>query len=196
MVRRNLTVDTLLEETDKWRAELEALRAIVLECKLTETVKWGKPCYRFGKANLVILYGLKDSCAMGFMKGALLEDARGILLKPGENSQSGRWIKFTDLSQIRKMKPVLKAYIREAIDAEKAGLKVDFKPGRELVYPEELQRKLDDDATFRQAFEALTPGRRRGYNLYFSAARQSKTRESRIEKCVTKILAGKGMHDR
>ena len=184
----NPKVDQYLSKAARWREELKQLRAILLACPLTEELKWGKPCYTFEKSNVVVLYGLKESCAIGFLKGALLKDAKGILGKPGENSQSMRWLKFTDVPGIAKMKPVLKAFIREAIEAEKAGLKVDFKEKNELVFPEELSSKLDKTPDLKKAFAALTPGRQRGYVLYFSAAKQSETRASRIEKCAPKIL--------
>ena len=169
---------------------------IILGCELTEELKWGKPCYTFRKSNTVIIIPLKETCALMFCKGALLKDARGLLGKPGENTQAGRWIKFTSVREIDKMEPTLKAYIQEAIDAEKAGLKVEFKKSTELAYPEEFQKKLDENPAFKAAFNALTPGRRRAYNLFFSAAKQSKTRESRIEKWTPQILNGKGMNDR
>jgi uncharacterized protein YdeI (YjbR/CyaY-like superfamily) len=189
-------VDVYLGQAKKWRPEMEKLRSILLDSGLTEELKWGKPCYTFEKSNVAMIYGLKDSCALGFLKGALLKDARGILHQPGANSQSARWIKFTAAREITAMKPILKAYIQEAIEAEKAGLKVDFKEINELVFPEELQRKLDQSPPFQKAFAALTPGRQRGYNLYFSAPKQAKTRESRIEKSLPRILQGKGLHDR
>ena len=196
MKRTNPKVDAYLKKAKKWREEMQKLRAILLDSPLMEELKWGKPCYTFEKGNVAILYGLKESCALGFLKGALLKDAKGILIKPGENSQSGRWIKFTSVQAITGMKPVLKAYIQEAIAAEKAGLKVDFKEKHELVFPIELQNRLDKNPALKAAFAALTPGRQRGYNLYFSGAKQSQTRESRIEKCLPQILRGRGLHDR
>ena len=173
---------------------MKQLRRILLGAGLTEEFKWGKPCYTFQESNLVILYGLKESCAIGFLKGVLLKDPEGILLKPGENSQSGRWVKFTSVQQIAEMEPVLRAYIREAIEAEKGGLKVEFKKNPEPV-PAELQKKLDKIPALKTAFKALTPGRQRGYILHISAAKQSETRESRIEKCMPRILNGKGFND-
>jgi uncharacterized protein YdeI (YjbR/CyaY-like superfamily) len=167
---------------------------VLLDCQLTEELKWGKPCYTFQKSNLAIMYGLKESCAVGFLKGALLKDPNGILIKPGEHSQSGRWIKFTSVREIVEMEPILKAYIHEAIEAEKAGLKVEFKKNPEPI-PKELKNKLDEIPALKTAFKALTPGRQRGYILYFSAPKQSKTRESRIEKWLQHILNGKGMQD-
>ena len=190
----NPKVDACLSKAKKWQKELKKLRMILLDCQLTEELKWGKPCYTFRESNLAILYGLKESCAVGFLKGALLKDPNGILIKPGEHSQSGRWIKFTSVREIVEMEPILKTYIHEAIAAEKAGLKVEFKKNPEPI-PEELQNRMDEMPALKKAFKALTPGRQRGYILYFSAAKQSKTRESRIEKWMEHILNGKGMQD-
>jgi uncharacterized protein YdeI (YjbR/CyaY-like superfamily) len=195
MNRTNPKVDVYLGEAKKWREEMAKLRTILLGCGLSEELKWGKPCYTFQDGNVAMLYGLKESCALGFFKGALLKDAEGILIKPGENSQSARWIKFTSVGEIAKMKTILKGYIDGAIEVERAGLEVDFQKNAELVYPEEFQRKLDEMPALKAAFEALTPGRRRGYNLHFSAPKQSKTRESRVESCMQRILHGKGFND-
>jgi len=195
MNKTNPKVDVYLKKAKKWQEEITKLRAIVLGCQLTEEFKWGKPCYMFQKSNLVIIIPLKESCALMFCKGALLKDVNGILGKPGENTQAGRWVKFTNAREIDKMKSVLKAYVHEAIEAEKAGLKIVFKKPTELVLVEEFRRKLDENLELRTAFEALTPGRRRAYNIYFSAPKQSKTRESRVEKCVGLILSGKGLND-
>jgi uncharacterized protein YdeI (YjbR/CyaY-like superfamily) len=195
MKKMNPKVDAHLSKAKKWRKELEKLRRIILDCELTEELKWGKPCYTFQGKNLIMIYGLKESCAIAFFNGALLKDVHGILIKPGPNSQAARWIKFTDAGEIAGMEAILKAYIHESMAAEKAGLKVNFKKNPEPV-PEELQNKLDEIPTLKTAFGALTPGRQRGYILYFSAAKQSKTRESRIEKCLPRILQGKGFHDR
>lgn len=191
----NPKVDEYLSKAEKWQQEMEKLRLILLDCQLTEELKWGKPCYTFQSSNLVILYGLKECCGPGFFKGALLNDADGILVKPGENSQAVRLIKFTSVQEIAEMEPILKTYINEAIEVEKAGLKVDFKEKNELVFPEEFQNRLDEDRALKTAFDALTPGRQRAYNLYFSGAKQSKTRASRIEECMQKILNGKGLND-
>ena len=188
-------VAALLDQA-KWHEERKALRAILLDCPLVEEVKWNKLCYTFRNSNVAILYGLKDYCGLGFFKGALLQDPKGILCRQGQHSQAMRLIRFTDVREIVKMEPTLKAYIHNAIKVEKAGLTVDFKEKHELVYPDELRDRLKDDPAFREAFEALTPGRRRGYNLHFSAAKQSKTRAARIEKCASRILAGKGLNDR
>lgn len=188
----NSKVDEYLSKADKWQDELKQLRAILLDCMLTEELKWKSPCYTYQGNNVSIIGGLKDYCVLSFFKGALLNDPEGILEKPGDNTQSGRVIPFTSVRQIVKMESILKAYIHEAIEVEKAGLKVDFK--KEPV-PEELQQKMDELPAFKTAFNALTPGRQRAYILYFSAPKQSKTRVSRIEKYMQRILDGKGMHD-
>lgn len=189
-------VDDFIHKSTSWQSEFKKLRAICLDRKLNEDLKWGKPCYTFEDNNVVILQGFKSTCAILFTKGALLKDPRNILEKPGENTRGARRIPFTDVQQIIELEPVLKSYIDEAIGLEKAGLKVDLKSHEPLEYPSELQHRLDSDPEFKSAFEALTPGRRRAYNLYFSDAKQASTRESRIEKCVPKILAGKGPQDR
>jgi uncharacterized protein YdeI (YjbR/CyaY-like superfamily) len=190
----NPKVDVLLSKAKKWREELEKLRTIILDCGLTEEMKWGKPCYTSQQHNLIMIYGLKESCAIAFFNGALLKDAKGILIKPGPNSQAGRWIKFTSLREIVKMETILKAYIHESVEADRAGLKVIYKKNPEPV-PEELQNKFKENPALKIAFCALTPGRQRGYILYFSAAKQSKTRDARIEKWMQQILDGKGMND-
>jgi uncharacterized protein YdeI (YjbR/CyaY-like superfamily) len=190
----NPKVDGYLRKAKKWQEEMEKLRMISLGCGLTEELKWGKPCYTFQKSNIVIIQGFKEFCALLFCKGALLNDANGILEKPGENTQAARRIPFTNVREIVEMEPILKAYIHEAIEAEKAGLKVNFKKNPEPI-PEEFQNKLDEIPALKAAFDALTPGRQRGYILYFSAAKQSKTRESRVEKCLQQILKGKGLND-
>jgi uncharacterized protein YdeI (YjbR/CyaY-like superfamily) len=191
----NSKVDAYLRKAKKWRLEFEKLRRIVLACGLTEELKWGKPCYSFQKSNIVIIQGFKEFCAVLFCKGALLEDRKGILKKPGESTQAARRIPFTNVREIVEMERILKAYVHEAIEAEKAGLKVNFKTNPEPV-PEELQNKLDEVPALKTAFAGLTPGRQRGYILYFSAPKQSKTRASRVEKCSTQILNGKGLNDR
>jgi len=195
MNRMNPKVVVYLSKTKKWQEELEKLRMIILDCQLTEELKWGKPCYTFQKSNIVLIIGFKEYCALLFCKGVLLNDANGILIKPGENTQAGRQIRFTNVREIVEMEPILKAYIYEAIELEKAGLKVNFKNNTELIFPEELQNKLDENPALKTAFDALTPGRQRAYNLYFSAPKQSKTRESRVEKCMQQILNGKGLND-
>ena len=188
-------VDIYLSRSKKWQQEMEKLRMIILDCQLTEDLKWGKPCYIFQKSNIVLLVGFKEYCALIFCKGALLNDTNAILIKPGENTQAGRQIRFTNVREIVEMEPILKAYFYEAIEVEKAGLKVNFKAITELIYPEEFQKKLAESPAMKAAFEALTPGRQRAYNLYFSAPKQSKTRVSRVEKCMQQILNGKGLDD-
>ena len=178
-----------------WTQELKQLRSIILSCGLTEESKWGVPTYTFQKKNILILAAFNEYCSISFFKGALLSDKHNILVKPGENTQAGRLIKFTDLIKIAQLKSVIKAYIFEAIEVEKEGLKVEYTKNPEPV-PEELQTKLENDPFFKSAFEALTPGRQRGYILFFSAPKQSKTREARIEKCAPKILEGIGLNDR
>lgn len=181
-------------KVNNWRKELILLRGIVLDCGLTEEVKWGAPCYTFGKANVAMVAALKDSCVLSFFKGALLSDPHGILEKPGENTQAGRVISFTNVQEITEKESILKTYLYEAVEVEKAGLKVEFKKNPEPV-PEEFQRKMDQDPELKAAFEALTPGRQRGYLLHFSQPKQSKTREDRIDKCIPQILEGIGLND-
>jgi uncharacterized protein YdeI (YjbR/CyaY-like superfamily) len=191
----NPKVDFYFEKAEKWQKELEKLRTIVLDCHLTEELKWGCPCYTFEEKNIVLIHAFKYYWALLFMKGALLKDPKGILIQQSEHVQSARQIRFTNLSEITKLAATLKAYIFEAVEVDEAGLKVDFKAKKELVYPEEFQKKIKGQPALKKAFEALTPGRQRGYILYFSAAKQSKTRESRIEKYVAQILDGKGLED-
>ena len=174
---------------------MQKLRTIILDCPLTEEVKWRVPCYTFQGSNIVFIGGFKESCVLSFVKGVLLKDAKGILIQQTENSQSVRMIRFTNVRQIVELEPILKAYINEAIAVEKAGLKVKLKKITEFKIPEELQNKLDEIPALKTAFAALTPGRQRAYILYFSAAKQSKTRESRVEKCMQQILNGKGLDD-
>ena len=192
MNRMNPKVDEYLRKAKKWRQETEKLRRISLDCGLTEELKWGKPCYTFQTSNIVIIQGFKEFCALLFCKGALLKDRHGILKKFGW--QAARRIPFSNVREIVEMEPILKAYIHEAIEAEKAGLEVTFKKNPEPI-PEELQNKLDEIPALKAAFDALTPGRQRGYILYFSAAKQSKTRASRVKKCMPQILKGKGLND-
>lgn len=191
----NPKVDFFFDKTQKWQKELEQLRMIVLDCGLTEELKWGVPCYTWQNSNIVLIHSFKDYCALLFFKGALLGDAEGILVQQTENVQAARQIRFTSAGEIVQMQPVVKAYIYEAIEVEKAGLKVNLKKTTEFNIPEEFQHKLDKNPALKTAFEALTPGRQRGYLLYFSAAKQSKTRESRVEKYIPQILAGKGIDD-
>ncbi len=191
----NPQVDAYLDRAKQWQEEMTKLRAIVLGCDLTEELKWGCPCYTWQGSNVVLIHAFKEYCALLFMKGALLKDEEGILVQQTKNVQSGRQIRFTSLQQITKMKAVVKAYVEEATAVEKAGLKVEFKDTGEFDFPEEFQAKLDEMPELQTAFESLTPGRQRGYLLHFSAPKQSKTRVSRIEKCVQHILSGKGLDD-
>ena len=191
----NPKVDVYLTKATKWQPEMKKLRSIILSCQLTEELKWAKPAYTFQKKNVVIIIALKDHCALAFCKGALLKDANRLLTNIGENTQVSRWIKFSSVRAIAEMEPVLKAYIHEAIAAEKAGLEVTYKKTADFPVPEELKNKLEKSPSLKTAFDALTPGRQRGYLLYFSAAKQSKTRTSRIEKCTPQILKGKGLND-
>lgn len=195
MHKKNSKVDLFLSKAKQWREELTKLRSIVLECGLTEELKWYQPCYTFQNANVLILSGFKGHCVLSFFKGALLHDDHKILHRPGANSQAVRTVRFTGVDQIVAMEPILKAYIYEAMQVEKAGLKVDFKEKLQLEFPEEFQRQLKASPALKAAFEKLTPGRQRAYNLHFSAPKQSSTRESRIEKCLPRILAGKGLTD-
>lgn len=196
MDTRNEKVDAFLDKAKAWQPEMRRLRAILLDSPLIEDFKWYKPCYTYNGSNVVILAGLKNHCWLAFLKGALMQDPDGLLEKPGENSQSGRVIKFTGLAQIEAMSDTLTAYINDAVAVEKAGLKLAPTSNAAQALPEELIRRLADDADLKAAFDALTPGRQRGYRLHFSQAKQSKTREARIDKCVPRILDGKGMNDR
>ena len=195
MDRMNPKVDVFLSKAKKWQQEFEKLRTIILDCGLTEEFKWMHPCYTFQKSNIVLIHGFKEYCALLFFKGALLKDAKGILIQQTENVQAARQIRFTNVREIVEMEPILKAYIYEAIEVEKAGLKVDFKKTTDFIIPEEFQNKLDEITALRTAFYALTPGRQRGYIFYFSQPQQSKTRESRVEKYMQQILKGKGLND-
>jgi uncharacterized protein YdeI (YjbR/CyaY-like superfamily) len=194
-INTNPKVDAMLANAKSWQGEFEKLRKIALECELTEELKWGQPCYTVGKANVVLIHGFKEYCAFLFFKGALMKDPKGILVQQTENVQAARQVRFTNMQQIEKMKSTLKAYIREAIEIEKAGLSIQFKKTEEFSVSEEFQQKLDESPDLKAAFEALTPGRQRAYLLHFSSARQSKTRESRIEKCIPQILDGLGLND-
>jgi len=195
MKKTNPKVDWYFSKAKKWKQESKKLRTIVLDCGLTEELKWGKPCYTFQGSNVVLIHGFKDYCALLFFKGALLKDAKGVLVQQTENVQAARQFRFTNLREIAEKETTLKAYIKEAIDVEKAGLEVDYKKTSEFKISEEFQNKVDEIPALRTAFDALTPGRQRGYILYFSAAKQSKTREARIEKCMQQILNGKGLND-
>ena len=191
----NPKVDFYFSKAKKWQEEIKKLRMIVLDCQLTEELKWGKPCYTFQASNIVLIHGFKEYCALLFFKGALLQDANGLLIKQTENVQAGRQIRFTNVREIVAMETILRAYIYEAVEVEKAGMEVNFKKTTEFIIPEEFQNKLDEIPALKTAFDALTPGRQRGYILYFSAPKQSKTRESRVEKCMQQILNGKGLND-
>jgi uncharacterized protein YdeI (YjbR/CyaY-like superfamily) len=190
----NPKVDIFLRKAKKWQEESGKLRMILLDCPLTEELKWGEPCYTFRGKNVVLIGGFKEYCTLLFFKGALLNDAHRILVAPGR-TQAGRQIRFTSLREILAMETILKTYIHEAIEVEKAGLKVELKEHSEYILPEELQKKLDKTPALKTAFEALTPGRQRAYMFHISAPKQSKTRESRVEKCVQQILDGKGLND-
>jgi uncharacterized protein YdeI (YjbR/CyaY-like superfamily) len=191
----NPKVDFYFSKATKWQKEYEKLRKVVLECGLEEELKWGCPCYTFQESNIVLIHGFKEYCALLFFKGALLNDTKGILVQQTENVQAARQIRFTNVKEIAGMEGVLKAYIFEAIEAEKAGLKVELKKTTEFNMPEEFQTRLDKKPALKKAFEALTPGRQRAYLLYFSAPKQAKTREWRVEKSVEQILNGKGLND-
>jgi uncharacterized protein YdeI (YjbR/CyaY-like superfamily) len=191
----NPKVDAFLKKARQWQEEFSRLRAIVLDCGLTEELKWGVPCYTFQKSNIVLIHGFKEYCALLFVKGALLGDAKGILVQQTENVQAARQIRFTNVREIGKMGKTLKAYIHEAIEVEKAGLQVNFKKTSEFRLPVEFQEKLDINAALKTAFDALTPGRQRAYLLYFSSPKQSRTRASRVERCIQQILDGKGLDD-
>jgi uncharacterized protein YdeI (YjbR/CyaY-like superfamily) len=191
----NPKVDAYLRRAKKWQEEMKTLRTIILDCQLTEELKWGVPCYTFQNSNIVLIHAFKEYCAVLFPKGALLKDAKGILIQQTKNVQAARQVRFTNVREIVELEPGLKAYISEAVEAEKAGLKVDFKKTSEFAIPEEFQNTLAKDPALKSAFEALTPGRQRAYLLYFSAPKQSKTRESRVEKCRRRILDGKGLDD-
>jgi uncharacterized protein YdeI (YjbR/CyaY-like superfamily) len=193
--RMNPKVDFFFSKAQKWQEEFEKLRMIILDCGLTEELKWGVPCYTFQKRNIVLIHGFKEYCAILFIKGALLKDAKDILIQQTENVQAARQIRFTNVREIVKMEPILKAYIYEAVEVEKAGLKVNFKKTSEFIIPEEFINKLEEVPGLQDAFDALTPGRQRAYIFYFSQPKQSKTRESRIEKCMPQILNGKGLND-
>lgn len=193
--KMNPKVDEFLSKAEKWKEEYVKLRNIVLDCELTEDFKWMHPCYTFEKKNIVLIHGFKEYCALLFHKGALLQDPHGILIQQTENVQAARQIRFTNVQEIIELESILKAYINEAIEVEKAGLEVSFKDTKEYIIPEELQNKFNEIPSLKTAFEALTPGRQRAYILHFSGPKQSKTRESRIEKYMQQILNGKGLND-
>lgn len=195
MNETNPKVDSVLSKAKKWREEFEQLRAIALDCELTEELKWGQPCYTLGKSNIVLIHGFKEYCALLFFKGALLKDSKGILIQQTENVQAARQIRFTSVHEISKLQSTIKTYIKEAIKVEQSGLTVEFKKTTEFKTPEEFQIQLDKAPALKTAFETLTPGRQRAYLLHFSAPKQSKTRESRVEKAMPHILNGKGLND-
>ena len=196
MSRMNPKVDFFFNKAKQWQKEFEELRRILLNCELTEELKWGVPCYTFEDHNIVLIHGFKDYCAVLFFKGVLLKDEIGVLVQQTEDVQATRQIRFTDVEEIVEMEPLIKAYVNEAIEVEKAGLKVEYKETTEFNMPQEFQNKLDQLPELKTAFEALTPGRQRAYLLYFSSAKQSKTREARVEKYKQQILDGKGLNDR
>jgi uncharacterized protein YdeI (YjbR/CyaY-like superfamily) len=191
----NPKVDFFFDKASKWQKEYEQLRSIILDCGLSEELKWGNPCYMFEERNIVLIHGFKEYCALLFFKGALLNDADNILIQQTKNVQSARQVRFINIKEIIKLKPVLKAYIYEAIEIEKAGLKVKLKKTAEFPVPEEFQIKLDKSPALKKAFEALTPGRQRAYIFHFSQPKQSKTRAARVEKYIQQILKGKGLND-
>jgi uncharacterized protein YdeI (YjbR/CyaY-like superfamily) len=195
MDNTNPKVDAFISRAQQWRTEYETLRTILLDCDLTEDLKWGVPCYQFEGKNIVLMHGFKEYCAILFFKGVLLKDLKGILVQQTENVQSSRQVRFTSVDEIEELEPVLKAYVHEAIEVEKVGLEVEFKKTAEFSVPEEFQKKLDELPALKTAFEALTPGRQRAYLLFFSAPKQSKTRDARIEKCMPQIFNGKGLND-
>lgn len=191
----NPKVDTFLSKAKKWREEMALLREIVLECQLNEDYKWMHPCYTYQNNNVVLIHGFKDYCALLFFKGVLINDKKGMLIQQTENVQDRRQMRFKGLDEIVRLKSTIKGYINEAIKIEQSGLKVEFKKTSEFDMPEEFQKRLERDKKLKTAFDGLTPGRQRGYLLYFSSAKQPKTRESRIEKYIPKMLDGKGLDD-
>ena len=195
MGKMNPKVDFYFDKAEKWQAEFRKLRTIVLECDLVEELKWGVPCYTFAKKNIVVIHGFKEYCELLFLKGALLKDLAGILIQQTKNVQAARQARFTGVREIVRLRGILKDYIQAAIEVEKAGKKVPLKKVSEFAVPAEFRRELDRDPALKRAFEALTPGRQRGYLLYFSAPKQSKTREARIEKSVDRILDGMGLNE-
>lgn len=195
MTKKNPRVDFYFNKAETWQKELKKMRAIALGCQLTEELKWGVPCYTLEKNNIVLIHVFKEYCAFLFFKGVLLKDPRRILVQQTENVQSARQIRFTHVREIMELEPVLKAYIKEAVEVEKAGLKVELKKTTEYKIPREFQDQLIENPALKDAFEALTPGRQRAYLLYFSAPKLSKTREARVEKCIDRIFDGMGLND-
>ena len=195
MNNKNKTVEEYISNSDKWRLEMEIVHTFILDCGLIEGLKWGVPCYMYNKSNVVLIGSFKDFLSISFFKGVILADSENILHKPGENSQAVRMFKFTSVSDIIQLEKIIKAYIYEAIEIEKSGLKVPLEKSTDLILPEELLAKFDKNASFKEAFFALTPGRQRGYNLFFSGSKQSNTRVARIEKYQGRILKGIGIND-
>ncbi len=191
----NPKVDFFFNKAKQWKEEYPLLRNLMLECDLTEELKWGVPCYTYNDSNVVLIHGFKEYCAILFHKGVLMKDTEGILIQQTENVQSARQVRFTITAQIQGLLPVLKTYIKEAIAIEKDGLKVELKKTEEYKVPEEFQLKLDADANLKKAFKALSPGRQKGYLFFFGQAKLAKTREARVEKCIPQILDGKGLDD-
>ena len=196
MSETNPAVDAWVAKAKTWRDEIGRLRALLLASGLAEEFKWGKPCYTHAGGNVVLIMPLKETCALLFTKGALMKDPEGILVQPGENSQSARQVRFTSLAQIVKLEKALKGYLEDAMGVQAAGTKVAFRKSTELVYPKEFQDRLDGNSTLREAFQALTPGRQRQYHLHFTGAKQAATRESRVAKAIPLILDGVGLNDR
>ncbi|HAY3552332.1 YdeI/OmpD-associated family protein [Elizabethkingia meningoseptica] len=191
----NPKTDFFFDQSEKWQKEFEKLRAIILDTGLDEELKWGCPCYTYHGRNIVLIHGFKEYCAILFFKGALLNDTGKILIQQSENVQAARQIRFTNQEEISKLEKEIRLYVYEALEVEKSGVKVPMKTTKEFEIAEEFQHKLNTDTILKEAFEALTPGRQRAYLLYFSSAKQPKTRESRIEKCIPQILTGKGLND-
>ncbi len=195
MNKKNPKVDAFISRAGQWQKEYKKLRAIILDCGLTEELKWGVPCYTFGNKNIILMHGFKDYCAVLFPKGVLLKDPEGILITQTENVQAARQVRFTNVQDVARVESALKAYIYEAIEAEKSGRRVALRKTTEYPVPEEFVSKLDENPALQTAFESLTPGRQRAYLLYFATPKQSKTREARVEKSAPRILKGKGLND-
>lgn len=195
MTNKNPKVDEFIRNSGTWQKEFTELRRIILDCDLIEELKWGVPTFTWNKKNVVLIHGFKEYCAILFVKGALLKDPKGVLIQQTENVQAARQIRFTSVREIIEIEPILKAYIQEAIEVEKSGLKIDYKEATEFAIPDEFQKKLDENSELETAFYALTPGRQRAYLLFFAAPKQSQTREARIEKFTQHILEGKGLND-
>jgi uncharacterized protein YdeI (YjbR/CyaY-like superfamily) len=195
MSKTNPKVDFYFNKAQKWQKEIKKLRTIVLDCGLSEELKWGCPCYTFQNSNIVLIHAFKEYCALLFFKGALLHDTNGILIQQTKNVQSARQVRFNNVKDIVEMESILKSYVHQAVEVEQSGMKVNYKKTSDFAIPEEFQKKLDKNRALKNAFDALTPGRQRAYLFYFSQAKQSKTRESRVEKYVPQILKGKGLDD-